>query len=508
MPGKIYLVGAGPGDPGLLTLKGQRCLAAADLVVYDYLANPRLLDHTRPGTECRLVGKHGGGERVEQDIINRTLIDAARSGKTVVRLKGGDPFLFGRGGEEAEAAAGAGVDFEIVPGVTSAVAVPAYAGIPLTHRDLASNVVFTTGYEYPNKPELAVHWKELARKGSTLVVLMTQRQLRPNLEKLLAAGRAAETPAALIEWGTRAAQRTVVGTLATLADLADAAGVHPPALAIIGDVVALRQRLNWFERKPLFGRRIVVTRPRSQASGFAESLEALGAEILPFPTIETLPPESFAELDDALQRASQFDWVVFTSVNGVRVFFERLLALDLDIRDWTRARFAAIGPQTASALRTHGVRLALVPSDFRAEGLLASFAQAGIKGQHILLPRAAGARAILPTELRRAGAVVEEVISYRTAAPAAAAGALRDELLSGHADLVTFTSSSTVHNFAASFGDELGRVLAHTRVACIGPVTGQTARDYGIEVSIQPAIYTIAALVDAILAFYRGRTNA
>ncbi|HVM98265.1 MAG TPA: uroporphyrinogen-III C-methyltransferase [Candidatus Acidoferrales bacterium] len=502
MAGKIYLVGAGPGDPGLLTIKGRQALQQADLVVYDYLANQRLLEYTRPGVEHRLVGKHGGGRRVEQDIINRMLIDEAGRGKIVTRLKGGDPFIFGRGGEEAEAAANAGIDFEIVPGVSSAIAVPAYAGIPLTHRDCASNVVFTTGYEDATKPELAVRWEELGRKGSTLVILMTQRQLRGNMQKLIAAGRAPETPAAVVSWGTRAAQKTVVGCIANLAELAEAAGIHPPALAVVGEVVRLRERLKWLERKPLFGRRIVVTRPRAQASAFAERLESFGAEVVPFPTIETVPPASFDELDAALQRAKEFNWVVFTSVNGVRAFFERLLALDLDIRDWSGARFAAIGPQTARALRERGVRLTLVPPEFRAEGLLKAFSEIGVKQQRILLPRAAGAREILPQQLHEAGALVEEVISYRSVVPSDAADAARADLIAGGADLLTFTSSSTVHNFVTLCGSQLNDIAKQSLIGCIGPITADTARSYGMEVHIQPASYTIEAFAEAIVQFF------
>ncbi len=305
MPGKVYLVGAGPGDPGLLTLKGKRCLEQADVVIYDYLANPRLLDHAPPQALRLLVGKHGGGgSRVDQSTINRLILEHARERSVVVRLKGGDPFIFGRGGEEAEVLQDAGIDFEIVPGVSSAIAVPAYAGIPLTHRDFASNVIFTTGYEYTDKSEPAVHWDALARSGSTLVILMTTQQLGVNMEKLMAGGLAPNTPVALIRWGTRAEQETLVGTVATIAALARDRHLPPPAIAIVGEVVRLREKLNWFERKPLFGKRIVITRPRQQVSEFAELLEAWGAEVIPFPTIETIPPPSLAALDDAIRRAS------------------------------------------------------------------------------------------------------------------------------------------------------------------------------------------------------------
>jgi uroporphyrinogen III methyltransferase/synthase len=502
MAAKLYLVGAGPGDPGLLTLKGRRCLEQADVVIYDYLANPRLLDYVRPDAVRLLVGKHGGGARVEQDVINGLIVEHARQGRVVVRLKGGDPFIFGRGGEEAETARAAGIDFEIVPGVSSAIAVPAYAGIPLTHRALASNVIFTTGYEYPAKTQPAVHWDELAHRGSTLVILMTQRQLAANMTKLMANGLNADTPVAVIQWGTRAAQRTIVGSAATIAALAAEAHIKPPAIAVVGEVVRLRNELNWFERKALFGKRIVITRPRAQAADFAERLEALGAEIIPFPTIETIPPSSLAPLDDAIRRAAEFEWVVFTSANGVRVFFERLQALGCDLRDWHRALFAAIGPQTAKALQAYCVRVTVVPDEFRAEGIVAALAEVGVKGKRVLLPRAAGARAVLPQQLRDLGAAVEEVTAYTTVLPRAAAEELRELLLGGEADLVTFTSSSTVHNFVAAVGRDIGAVLARAAVGCIGPVTAETARSYSMPVAIQPSTYTIPAFVDAIARYY------
>ena len=322
----MYLVGAGPGAPGLITLDGVRCLGRADVVVYDYLASTRLLDHAPAQAERILVGKHGGGQRVEQTVITELMLDRARRGLTVVRLKGGDPFVFGRGGEEAEALAAAGIPFEIVPGVTSAVAVAAYAGIPLTHRDLASSFTVLTGYEYPDKQEMAVHWDAVAQRGNTLVFLMTTRQLGANMDKLLAHGVEPDTPAAVIRWGTVAEQQTLVGTVATIADLAARHRLQPPAVAVVGQVVRLRETLAWFERRPLFGRRIVVTRARAQAAGFIDALGAAGADVIPCPTIEIVPPASWGPLDAAIDRLASFDWVVLTSVNGVAMFFDRLRA--------------------------------------------------------------------------------------------------------------------------------------------------------------------------------------
>ncbi|MFQ5667687.1 MAG: uroporphyrinogen-III C-methyltransferase [Candidatus Binatia bacterium] len=502
MAGKVYLVGAGPGDPGLLTLTGKRCLERADVVVYDYLANPRLLDYVPAAAERRLVGKHGGGARVAQETINELLVERARAGKVVVRLKGGDPFIFGRGGEEADAVRRAGIDFEIVPGVSSAIAVPAYAGIPLTHRQLASNVIFTTGYEQPGKTQPAVRWSELARSGSTLVILMTQRQLRANMAKLVAGGLPTQTPVAVIQWGTRTSQRTVVGTVTTIARLAEEHLIKPPAIAVVGAVVKLRDALNWFERKPLFGRRIVVTRPRRQVAEFAELLEAWGAEVVAFPTIETVPPATLAPLDDAIRRAPEFDWVVFTSANGVRVFFERLRTLGADVRAWHRARFAVIGPQTAKALQAYCVRVETIPEEFRAEAVVTALARIGVGGKRLLLPRAAGAREVLPRQLRELGATVEEVATYRTVAPGGSAAARRESLQAGNMDLVTFASSSSVRNFVAMFDGQVNQVLGRAVVGCIGPITAHTARSYGMEVAIQPPVYTIPAFVDAIVRYY------
>lgn len=505
MAGKVYVVGAGPGDPGLLTLKGRRRLEEADVVIYDYLANPRLLDFAPEKAERILVGKHGGGAKVEQEVINRLLVENARQGRRVVRLKGGDPFVFGRGGEEAEILRKSGIEFEIIPGVSAVTAVPAYAGIPLTHRDLASNVVVTTGYEYPAKHEPAVRWNELARTGSTLVILMTTRQLGQNMEKLLAGGIEPSTPAAVIEWGTRADQRTTVGTVETLARLADQQGIKPPAVAVVGDVVRLRATLKWFERKPLFGRRIVITRPRRQAEDFARLLEDDGAEVLPYPTIETVVADSIDQVDDAVRRAVDFDWLLFTSANGVRFFFERLRQIGSDVRVWHRAQLAAIGPQTAKEIERHGLRVDLVPGEYRAEGVIDALGEIGIRGKRILLPRAAGARPVLPLQLTDLGATVEEIVTYESVQPRERVAELIDLFAAGEVDAVTFTSSSTVHNFAASLGPDLVDLVGRTTIACIGPITAATARSYGLPVHVEPPSYTVPAFAAALSQYFEGR---
>ena len=500
--GIVYLVGAGPGDPGLLTLKGRRCLEQADVVIYDYLANPCLLDYAPPHAERVLAGKHGDGVRVEQAAVNQLLIAHARAGRTVVRLMGGDPFVFGRGAEEAEALTAAGIAFEVVPGVTAAVAVPAYAGIPVTHREMASTVTILTGYEYPDKPETAVHWDAVARRGGTLVFLMTTRQLAANMDKLIAAGIDPATPVAVIRWGTRAEQETIVGTVATIGRDANARHLQPPALAVVGDVVRLRAQLNWFERKPLFGRRIVVTRPRAQAEGFIESLSAAGADVIPCPAIEIVPPTSWQPLDDAIARVAEFDWLVFTSVNGVEMFFDRLRVLQRDVRALHRARIAAVGPQTAEALAKHGVLIDVMPDEFRAEGVAAAMRAGGIAGQRVLLARAAAAREVLPDMLRDAGATVVEVASYRTIRPSGDASEIRRFLDQRAVDLVTFTSSSTVRNFLALLGADAVGLLRDTPIGCIGPITADTVRAAGLPVTVQPANYTIPALTAAIFEHF------
>ncbi len=506
-PGTVYLVGAGPGAPGLLTLDGARALRGADVVIYDYLASPRLLDHAPPQAERILVGKHGGGQRTEQALITALLLEHARAGRRVVRLKGGDPFVFGRGGEEAEALAAAGIPFEVVPGVSSAIAVPAYAGIPLTHRDLASSFTVLTGYEYPDKPEMAVHWDAVAQRGNTLVFLMTTRQLGANMAQLLAHGMDPETPAAVIRWGTTAAQETLRGTVATIADLAVARDVQPPALAVVGQVARLRETLAWAERRPLAGRHIVVTRPRAQAADFVDALAALGADVLPCPTIEIVPPASWEPLDEAIARVESYDWIVLTSANGVEKFFDRLRARGRDVRALHRARLAAVGSETAAAIAARGLLVDVVPEEFRAEAVAAAMQAAGIAGARVLLPRATVAREILPIMLRDAGATVDEVPAYATIPARVDLSELRALLQARAVDLVTFTSSSTVRSFLTLLGADAAALLAGVSAGCIGPITAETARAAGLEVVLQPTTYTIAAFTEAIRAHFATRAH-
>jgi uroporphyrinogen III methyltransferase/synthase len=515
MTGRVYLVGAGPGDPGLLTRRGERCLAAADVVVHDYLVGPRLLELVRADAEVIALGHgHEDPRRLTQAEIEALLVDRARAGRTVVRLKNGDPFLLGRGAEEAEALVRAGVPFEVVPGVSSALAVPAYAGIPLTHRDHASLVTVVTGhqarYEGEGGPP-ALPWDALVRQGGTLVFLMGMRQLPAIMAALVAHGLPAGTPAAAVQWGTTGRQATVVATAGTLAARAAEARLGPPGIVVVGSVVAVRERVRWVEERPLFGRRIVVTRPRAQATVLADLLEERGADVIAFPTIAIVPAPDPAALDRAVAAAHGYDWIVFTSANGVEAFFERFAAAGRDVRELAPVRLAAIGPETAAQLARRLLRPAVVPADYRAEGLLDALRAEELRGRRILLPRAAGARAVLPDELRRRGAEVDEVIAYRTVVPPDAdVAAMAAAVEAGGIDAVTFTSSSTVRNFVDMLGEPaLSRLrrAGGPAVACIGPVTADTAHALGLRVDVVPSAYTVPALA-AALAEHFAATRA
>ena len=507
--GKVYLVGAGPGDPGLLTLKGKRCLEEADVVIYDYLVDVRLLDYVQPDATLIYAGKQGGGRAVPQKTINELMCEHASHGNVVTRLKGGDPVLFGRGGEEAEELVAANIPFEIVPGVTSAIAVPAYAGIPLTHRDHASAVAIVSGHKEVWETAPHLNWATLAGVGGTLVFLMGTRQLRNNMQRLMDFGLPAGTPIALIRWGTKADQEVLTGTVGSITDRAAERGFEPPAVIVVGDVVRLRERLQWFESKPLFGKRIVITRPRTQASRFADMLEQHGAEVFRFPLIETVPMDSSTALDAALDALASYDWLIFTSVNGVRYFFDRLHARQLDIRSLGDIRIAAIGPETARSIQARSLRVDAMPQEYKAEALIEMLKAE--KAQRILLPRAAEARAILPQELRAHGAQVDEIATYRTIRPRRPRNRdelLRDMLGAGQVDLLTFTSSSTVRNFMDCFsGEDIAAALGDTHVGCIGPITAATAQEYGLTVAVQPYSYTIPAFAEAIVEYFHQEND-
>ena len=496
--GFVSLIGAGPGDPGLLTLQGAASLAAADIVVYDYLANPALLAHARPEAEQIYVGKRASAHTRTQDEINTVLVEQAQSGRRVARLKGGDPFVFGRGGEEALALVEAGVSFEVIPGVSSAVAAPAYAGIPITHRGLASSFAVITGHEDPTKGKSAMDWQHLAAGVDTLVFLMSVGHLAQIVEQLIAHGRPAETPVAIVRWATMPSQETVTGSLSDIVEKVQAVDLKPPAVTVIGQVAALRERLRWFEDRRLFGHRVLVTRTREQASVLSARLRDLGAETVELPTIRIAPADDWAPLDGAIGKLSTFDWIIFTSINGVRFFWERLARAGLDARVLHGIQLAAIGPATAGALEAHGLQPDYVPGEYVAEAIAAGLS--GICGQRVLLPRADISRPALADLLREAGADIVEVTAYRTLRAKTEPGELRD-LLDG-ITAATFTSSSTVRNLAAMAQDaglELARALNGAVIACIGPITAQTARELGLAVHIIATEYTIDGLVKALV---------
>ena len=502
----IYLVGSGPGDPGLFTLKGLQVLQEADAVVYDRLAPESLLKHAKPGAELIYVGKKPGDDQaMKQGEINALLVDLGRGGKTVVRLKGGDPYVFGRGGEEALALTEVGLPFEVVPGVTSGIAAPAYAGIPVTHRSVSTSVAFVTGHEDPTKGRSDVDWARVASAADTLVLYMGVGRLREISAGLVSAGRRPGTPVAVIRWGTVPEQRTIAGTLEDIAEKVEEANLKPPAITVVGDVVALREAgLDWYERRPLFGRRVVVTRARAQAGELSVELEKLGAEVLEFPTIEVRPPDDLGPLDAAIRDLDSFDWLVFTSVNGVEAFVERLERHGLDLRAVPReAKVAAIGPATAQRVREAGLRVDVVPREFRAEALIGELAGDSLAGKKVLIPRALVAREILPEKLREAGAEVAVPPAYESVPSSEGADELAKRLEAGEVDCVTFTASSTVENFVGSFGEEEARrLLQGTRVACIGPITADTARTRGIRVDVEAREYTIPGLVEAVVDLF------
>ncbi|MBN2062472.1 MAG: uroporphyrinogen-III C-methyltransferase [Deltaproteobacteria bacterium] len=503
--GKVYLVGAGPGDPGLLTLKAKECLESADVIVYDYLINKIFLNFSGENTELIYVGKKGGAHTVTQDEINRIIIDRAKRGLKVVRLKGGDPFIFGRGGEEAQELRKAGVKFEIVPGITSAIAVPAYAGIPLTHRDYTSTVSIITGHEDPKKDKTDINWEKLATASNTLVFLMGMANLDQIAMNLIKYGRSPSTPAAVIHSGTMVSQKTVTGRLDKIASIAENEDIKAPSVIVVGDVVRLREELNWFEEKPLFGRRILITRAREQASEFKELLAGMGAECIEFPTIEIIPPVSWEKLDEAIASLDRYQWIIFTSFNGAKYFFQRLEISGRDVRDLKGMKIGTIGPKTAKYLIDKGIRIDLIPDEYRAEGIIEWFKKYETTARTILLPRAAGARELLPEGLLKMGMNVNVVEAYRTVKPDASLDSIKKMLGNKEIHLITFTSSSTVNNFMEMFKndpDDLMRWIDDVSIACIGPITAKTAEAFGLKVSLVPADYTIEALTDLIVRFF------
>jgi uroporphyrinogen III methyltransferase/synthase len=515
--GTVYLVGAGPGDPGLLTLRGAELLATCDDVVVDALANPELLKHCRPEVRRHDAGKRAGQHSATQDEINALLVELARDGRSVVRLKGGDPFVFGRGGEEAEALREAGIPYEVVPGVTSAIAAPASAGIPVTHRDWAGHVTVVTGHEREGQgdrgslPLTGAGRIDLGRLAAllpegTLVFLMGARSLPRIVRGLLDGGADPQTPAAAVQWGTDPRQRSVSAPLAEIAEAVSNAGMGSPMVTVVGRVAALRERLQWFERRPLHGRRIVVTRARAQASGFLARLRRMGADAVEIPVIAVEPAAEQRDLDAALDRlvaaaqSGRQSWAVFTSANAVDLVWDAVRRGGRDARSFAGTRIVAIGPETAAALQRHGLGADLVPEEYVAEAVAEAMLAQGVGGAHVWLPRAALARDVLPDRLREAGAEVDALALYRTVLPADTAQRLAALLDAGPVDAVTFTSSSTVQHFLTALD---GRPFpAGAMAACIGPVTAATARDAGLPVDVVATEHTTAGLAAALAAHF------
>ena len=503
--GKVYLVGAGPGDLGLVTLRAKECIENADVIVYDYLANPEMLAWARDDAEIIYAGKKGGEHALSQDEINKLLIAKAGEEKQVVRLKGGDPFVFGRGAEEAKAIVDAGIEFEIVPGITSAIAGPAYAGIPLTHRAENSHVTFFTGHEDPTKTKSALDYGALAQLGGTQVMLMGVERIDAIAREMMARGVRPDLPVALVRWATTGRQETLTGTLQNIAKRVVDAGFEAPAVAVFGEVVSLRQDLNWYEKRPLSGKRIVVTRTRKQAGALSGQLRALGADVFELPTIRIEPPTDLREFAELVQDAHGYDWIVFTSPNGVDAFFEIFYKLYDDAREIGAAKIAAIGPATAQRIKDFRLHVDLQPEEFVAEAVIREFQkQGGVENLRILLARAEKARDVLPKQLSSLGAIVDEGFAYRTEPETRDLTGARHRFLEEGADLITFTSSSTVENFLA-----LGLPWpAKMQVASIGPVTSQTARDRGLKVDIEAKRHDIEGLAEAIRSFFeKGNRN-
>ncbi|MBI5098625.1 MAG: uroporphyrinogen-III C-methyltransferase [Nitrospirae bacterium] len=511
--GKVYIVGAGPGDVSLLTVKGLKCLQKAEVVVYDFHLNAQVLNYINHDAEFIYAGKRGGQHTMTQDEINLTLVEKAKEGKIICRLKGGDPFVFGRGGEEAEALAKEDIEFEIVPGVSSAIAAPAYAGIPLTHRLYSSSLAIVPGYEDASKEESSIDWAKLATGVGTIVFLMTVKNIALVCQKLIDNGRSSETPVAVIRWGTRADQTTLVGNLKNISDLVKENEIKPPAVMVVGDVVKLREVLKWYEKKPLFGQRILVTREHSE--GF-EPLEELGAEIIEFNTIEIVPPEDWTELDNAIDKIEFYNWLILTSANGVKYFFKRLFDRGRDIRDLKGIKICAVGSKTAAAINNYGIKVDLVPEEFNAEGLISAIVQkcksnedktsalphfrtSALRGVRFLLPRAEVGREILPEKIKELGGEIDVVTAYRAVKPETHGKRLKRFLKEGKITIATFTSAATFNNFMDIAGEDAEGLLKDVAIAVIGPVTAKAVEKAGLKVSIMPKEATIDAMVNEII---------
>ncbi|MDR2826010.1 MAG: uroporphyrinogen-III C-methyltransferase [Deltaproteobacteria bacterium] len=496
---KVYLIGAGPGDPGLLTLKGKEILTKVDVVIYDYLANSSFLDYAKAGAELIYAGKRGGQHALPQKEINQLVIDKFREGKSVARLKGGDPYIFGRGGEEAVELAAQDIPFEVVPGVTSAIASAAYAGIPVTHRGYASSLIIATGHEDPLKQHSTMEWASMVKSGATLIFLMGMHNLEGIVDNLLQAGMPPKMLAAVIHHGTTPSHRSLVSTVKNLPADVKKRGFTAPALIIIGKVVKFRDQLNWFEKKPLFAKGIVVTRARDQFSDIAALLSEQGANVIQFPTIEIKALPDYSEVRKAIAHIGSYDWVAFTSVNGVKFFWEQLYALGLDTRVLAPCRIAAIGPATAQALKNMGVVANFIPERFVSESVVQGLTTLGIKDKRILIPRAVTTRDVLQKQLKAAGATVDVLHLYETMPSDANREELLELLEKGAIQCITFASSSTVDNFMKLLSAKELKQFPDVRYACIGPITAQTLQKYGITCDFQPVHFTIQDLVKILV---------
>ena len=499
--GIVYLVGAGPGDAGLLTLRGAELLGRAEVVVYDALINQQLLRLAPESAEIIYAGKRAKDHALPQDELNKLLVAKAREGKIVVRLKGGDPYVFGRGGEEAEELAAAKIAFEVVPGISSVVAAPNYAGIPVTHRDFCTSYTVITGHEDPTKEESSLDWAQIARIPGTKVILMGVARIREISAKLIKHGLDAATPVAMVRWGTTGRQQTIEGTLANIADVVEKAKFTAPAVTVIGDVVKLRGRLNWFEKRPLFGKRIVVTRTREQASELSRRLAELSAEVLEIPTIKIVPPDEHVNLAEALIELNSYDWIVFTSPNGVTMFFEHFFKAFSDLRDIGGVRIAAVGPATAAKLAELHLKVDVMPQEYvSAKIVKALISYESLDNLKILLLRAQAASPDLPRDLEALGAIVDDIACYKTVPETADADGAATALLEEGADWITFTSSSTVENFHARFDlPALLKKFPKIKLASIGPETSKALAALSLKPAVEAKPHTIDGLVQALI---------
>ncbi len=504
--GQVYLVGAGPGDPGLMTLKGRACIEQADVLVYDYLSNSQFLSWAKPGAELIYAGKKAKHHTLTQKSINELLIEYAQAGKTVCRLKGGDPMIFGRGGEEAAELQEAGIPFEIVPGISSSIAGPAYAGIPVTHREHCSQLTIFTGHEDPTKGHTSIDYDQLAQAPGTKVMLMGVERLRAVSDELQSHGMAPDTPVALVRWATTGQQETLSGTLATIADQAEAVAFKAPAVAVFGGVVTLRDQLNWFETKPLFGKRVVVTRTRKQAGVLSTKLRDLGAEVFELPTIRIDPPKDLRAFGELVQDAHSYDWLIFTSPNGVESFFDMFYKLYKDAREIGNVRIAAIGPGTKDKIKQYHLDVDVVPETSIAESLVEAILETAgsVDNLRMLWVRAETARDVISKTLLEQGAILDEAIAYRTVAEDQDPVGALDRFKTEGAEVITFTSSSTVEHFL----DLRLPLPENLKIASIGPITSQTLVDHGLYVDIEADKHDIPGLVDAIVTLADRETSA